>query len=64
MRPPLHRHEEIDIGYSIYNLVQLRRRLHRCLGSDAGLIVDANGNLFGTTEQGGVNNYGTVFENP
>ena len=28
----------------------------------AGLIADANGNLFGTTYQAGVNNYGTVFE--
>jgi uncharacterized repeat protein (TIGR03803 family) len=27
-----------------------------------GLIADANGNLFGTTEQGGSNNDGTVFE--
>ena len=32
------------------------------VGSAAGLIADANGNLFGTTNQGGVNNYGTVFE--
>jgi uncharacterized repeat protein (TIGR03803 family) len=28
----------------------------------AGLIVDANGNLFGTTEEGGASGYGTVFE--
>jgi uncharacterized repeat protein (TIGR03803 family) len=28
----------------------------------AGLIADANGNLFGTTNQGGANGYGTVFE--
>ena len=28
----------------------------------AGLIVDANGDLFGTTETGGTNGYGTVFE--
>lgn len=28
----------------------------------AGLIADANGNLFGTTEIGGPNGYGTVFE--
>jgi uncharacterized repeat protein (TIGR03803 family) len=28
----------------------------------AGLIADANGNLFGTTYQGGPNNFGTVFE--
>jgi uncharacterized repeat protein (TIGR03803 family) len=28
----------------------------------AGLIADANGNLFGTTSAGGANNYGTVFE--
>jgi hypothetical protein len=28
----------------------------------AGLTTDANGDLFGTTDQGGVNNYGTVFE--
>jgi uncharacterized repeat protein (TIGR03803 family) len=27
-----------------------------------GLIVDAQGNLFGTTQSGGPNNYGTVFE--
>jgi uncharacterized repeat protein (TIGR03803 family) len=27
-----------------------------------GLIMDASGNLFGTTEQGGTNNSGTVFE--
>jgi uncharacterized repeat protein (TIGR03803 family) len=29
---------------------------------EAGLIVDANGNFYGTTVVGGVNNYGTVFE--
>ena len=29
---------------------------------DAGLIADANGNLFGTTEGGGANGQGTVFE--
>jgi len=28
----------------------------------AGLIADANGDLFGTTSQGGANNRGTVFE--
>src|ERR1017187_5215686 len=28
----------------------------------AGLIFDAAGNLYGTTEQGGTDNYGTVFE--
>lgn len=28
----------------------------------AGLIADANGNLFGTTERGGTNDFGTVFE--
>ena len=28
----------------------------------AGLIADANGDLFGTTEGGGANNDGTVFE--
>ena len=28
----------------------------------AGLIADANGNLFGTTEDGGANGDGTVFE--
>lgn len=28
----------------------------------SGLIMDANGNLFGTTEAGGANGYGTVFE--
>jgi uncharacterized repeat protein (TIGR03803 family) len=27
-----------------------------------GLLIDANGNLFGTTEQGGTDGYGTVFE--
>jgi len=31
---------------------------------DAGLIADANGNLFGTTAQGGQFNAGTVFEIP
>ena len=30
----------------------------------AGLIVDANGNLFGTTAAGGASVYGTVFEVP
>jgi uncharacterized repeat protein (TIGR03803 family) len=29
---------------------------------DGGLIVDVNGNLFGTTFEGGANNSGTVFE--
>ena len=28
----------------------------------AGLIADANGNLFGTTASGGANGNGTVFE--
>jgi uncharacterized repeat protein (TIGR03803 family) len=28
----------------------------------AGLIADADGNLYGTTENGGANNAGTVFE--
>jgi hypothetical protein len=28
----------------------------------AGLTVDANGNLFGTTNEGGANGYGTAFE--
>src|SRR5713101_6424219 len=28
----------------------------------AGLIADANGNLFGTTRFGGANGFGTVFE--
>jgi uncharacterized repeat protein (TIGR03803 family) len=28
----------------------------------AGLIIDADGNLYGTTESGGANNSGTVFE--
>jgi uncharacterized repeat protein (TIGR03803 family) len=28
----------------------------------SGLIVDANGDLFGTTATGGADNYGTVFE--
>jgi hypothetical protein len=27
----------------------------------AGLIVDANGNLFGTTYDAGTNDFGTVF---
>ena len=29
---------------------------------EAGLITDANGDLFGTAYSGGANNYGTVFE--
>src|SRR6266851_6211325 len=29
---------------------------------EAGLIADANGNLFGTTRFGGANRFGTVFE--
>ena len=32
------------------------------VGSTAGLITDADGNLFGTTAQGGANNYGAVIE--
>ena len=28
----------------------------------AGLVLDSSGNLFGTTYQGGINDYGTVFE--
>ena len=28
----------------------------------AGLIMDGSGNLYGTTQQGGANNFGTVFE--
>ena len=33
-------------------------------GPTAGLIADANGNLFGTTQGGGASSYGTVFEVP
>jgi uncharacterized repeat protein (TIGR03803 family) len=29
---------------------------------EAGLIMDASGNLYGTTEEGGASGYGTVFE--
>jgi len=29
---------------------------------DGGIIVDANGDLFGTTPYGGASGYGTVFE--
>ncbi|HVZ90833.1 MAG TPA: choice-of-anchor tandem repeat GloVer-containing protein, partial [Rhizomicrobium sp.] len=29
---------------------------------NAGLVTDSVGDLFGTTEQGGVNDSGTVFE--
>jgi uncharacterized repeat protein (TIGR03803 family) len=29
---------------------------------DAGLIMDASGNLYGTTNAGGTYGYGTVFE--
>jgi uncharacterized repeat protein (TIGR03803 family) len=29
---------------------------------EAGLIADSSGNLFGTTDSGGANGYGTVFE--
>jgi uncharacterized repeat protein (TIGR03803 family) len=28
----------------------------------SGLIIDAHGNLFGTTQSGGANGGGTVFE--
>jgi uncharacterized repeat protein (TIGR03803 family) len=31
-------------------------------GPDAGLILDASGNLFGTTSGGGKQGNGTVFE--
>jgi uncharacterized repeat protein (TIGR03803 family) len=31
---------------------------------DAGLVMDSNGNLFGTTSSGGADNDGTVFEVP
>jgi uncharacterized repeat protein (TIGR03803 family) len=31
-------------------------------GPDAGLILDSAGNLFGTTQQGGLNDAGSVFE--
>jgi uncharacterized repeat protein (TIGR03803 family) len=33
-----------------------------CCFSQAGLIADSAGNLFGTTERGGTSNVGTVFE--
>ena len=42
--------------------------LHSFAGGDdgsypvAGLALDAKGNLYGTTSQGGAHNYGTVFE--
>src|SRR5262249_50612771 len=31
-------------------------------GPGGRLLADANGDLFGTTAQGGINNHGTVFE--
>ena len=31
-------------------------------GAGAGLVADAAGNLYGTAQNGGANNYGTVFE--
>jgi uncharacterized repeat protein (TIGR03803 family) len=41
--------------------------LHSFIGSDgayppAGLIIDTNGNLYGTTQAGGANSKGTVFK--
>jgi len=41
--------------------------LHRFQGSDGGypitgLVFDANGNLYGTTQEGGANGEGTVFQ--
>jgi uncharacterized repeat protein (TIGR03803 family) len=32
------------------------------IGPDGGLIADAEGNLYGTTSEGGTNNFGTVFK--
>ncbi len=29
---------------------------------DAGVVMGADGNLYGTTQEGGTNNYGTIFE--
>lgn len=34
------------------------------ISPEAGLFIDARGNLFGTTTFGGVSNFGTVFELP
>ena len=31
-------------------------------GPDAGLVLDTQGNLYGTTGNGGASNYGTVFK--
>ena len=32
------------------------------LGPEAGLVIDASGNLYGTTNEGGAKDFGTVFE--
>ena len=42
-------------------VVQFQRRRKR-LGLGANLVADANGDLFGTTQTGGVNGTGTAFE--
>jgi uncharacterized repeat protein (TIGR03803 family) len=46
---------------TLYNLCSLKNCFD---GSNpyAGLIVDAAGNLYGTTQYGGAHNVGTVFE--
>lgn len=49
-------------GYSSTAITLVSFKGNDGAGPFAGLIADANGNLFGTTEQGGTAGYGTVFE--
>jgi len=51
-----------DAGYSTTPTVLVNFNLSNGEAPDAGLIIDAAGNLYGTTELGGANGKGTVFE--
>ena len=57
---------EIRKTASGYGPVTVLANLNGANGADpeAGLMADANGDLFGTTQDGGSNDDGTVFETP
>lgn len=56
---------EIQAGStSITTLVAFASDNGETAGANGGLIIDQNGNIFGTTQYGGGDNDGTVFEIP
>jgi uncharacterized repeat protein (TIGR03803 family) len=53
-----------DATFTPITLVNFSHINGATLGPDAGLVMDSAGDLFGTTQQGGVYGLGTIFEIP